>query len=206
MINIGEITLRYMYKVRSVIFILIVCFTAPSIHASSVGPNDPANASGTNWKYQFYVYSSDNNRAFYNNSTQDILAASSYGFFGISGSIDGIKVEIEGFGISSSPPVGDQIDVALTKNGSGLAGSWKIGVTLPNGVINEDYITAGGATDLWGTTWTPSEIQNANFGVLIRDTDILISQLDIDHVRVTVYFTSSSGQRRLKIMKILSGE
>lgn len=195
-----------MYKMRSAMFILIVCFTAPIIHASSVGPNDPANASGTNWKDPNYVYSSDNNRTVYNKTTQDILAVTSYGFSGISGSIDGIKVEIEGFGSSLSPPTGDQIDVALTKNGSGPEGSWKISVTLPNSSFNETYITAGGATDLWGTTWSPSEIQNANFGVLIRDTDILAKPLSIDHVRVTVYFTSSSGQRRLKMMKILSGE
>lgn len=191
---------------RLAMFILIVFFATPIIHASSVGPNDPASASGTNWKDPSYVYSSDNNRAVYNKSAQDILAATSYGFSGISGSIDGIKIEIEGFGSSLSPPTGDQIDIVLTKNGSGPAGSWKIGATLPNGASNEAYITTGGATDLWGTTWTPSEIQNANFGVLIRDTDILASPLNIDHARVTVYFTSSGGQRRQKMMKLLSGE
>lgn len=206
MINVGETALRFMYIMRSAMFCLIVCFTAPLIQASSVGPNDPANASGTNWKDPSYVYSSDNNRAVYNKTAQDILAVASFGFSGISGSVDGIKVEIEGFGISLSPPSGDQIDVALTKNGSGPAGSWEIAVTLPNGASSEAYITVGGASDLWRTTWTPSEIQNANFGVLIKDTDILAKPLSIDHVRVTVYFTSSSGQRRLIMMKILSGE
>ncbi|MEE9553979.1 MAG: hypothetical protein V3W18_06740 [candidate division Zixibacteria bacterium] len=190
-------------KVITAVFLLLA---APAIYASSEGPNDPASASGTNWKHPTYTFSSDDTRASYNNSLQDIMTITSYGFSSVLGTIDGIKIEIEGYGSSAFPPAGDQIDVALTKNGSSPAGSWKTAATLPNGISNEAYIVVGGPSDLWGTAWTPSEIQNANFGVLIRDTDAIADNLSIDHVRVTIYFTMSGSGRRLKLLKLISGD
>jgi len=176
-------------------------------HAASEGPRNPSSASGLVWKNPTYTYSSDNSRASYNNSFQDILALTSFGFSSASGVIDGIKVEIEGYGTGAAPPIGDQIDVALTKDGSTPAGSWKTARALPNGLANEAYITCGGANDLWGTSWTASDIDNSNFGALIRDTDIVAGALYIDHVRVTVYYTLFiNSARRIKLQKTLTGD
>lgn len=50
------------------------------------------------------------------------------------------------------------------------------------------YIPFGSQTDLWGETWTPSDINNSNFGIaltcLTNDTAVFV-----DHIRITVYYT-----------------
>lgn len=56
----------------------------------------------------------------------------------------------------------------------------------------EQYYSHGGASDLWGTTWTPADINNAGFGLAIKhssadDTNTII--VSVDHVRITVTYT-----------------
>lgn len=193
-------------RLMSICFFLIITGVNSRAVASSEGPNSPSSASGLVWKNITNVFASDNSRASYNGSFQDILSATSFGFVDVVGVIDGIKVEVEGYGTGSSPPTGDEINIALTKNGSSPAGSWKTFVALPNGVANEAYVSRGGSSDLWGTTWTPLEISNSGFGVLIRDSDILASALNVDHIRVTVYYTVLASGRRFKLQTLLLGE
>jgi len=45
----------------------------------------------------------------------------------------------------------------------------------------------GGASDLWGTTWTETEIEASTFGVLIGDNDATAAELRIDSVTVIIY-------------------
>jgi hypothetical protein len=187
--------------------LLIILWPGGDVSASSEGPNSPSSVSGNGWKNVNNVFVSDDNRASYNKSFQEILSATSFSFLEVAGIVDGIKVEIEGYGTGANPPIGDQIDLALTKDGSSVAGAWKTAVTLPNGAGNEAYVARGGAEDLWGTTWTPSEVKSSSFGVLIRDTDFSASPLYIDHIRVTVYFTTANNtRRRAVIQRFLSGE
>lgn len=175
-------------------------------YAADEGPLSPSSASGANWKAPGNVIQSDNLRTEYKNASRDILSATRFGFNSVCGIIDGIKVEIEGYGIGAQPPTDDQIDVALTKDGSTPSQNWKTAITLPNGSSNEAYITAGDSADLWGAAWNPSEIQDSLFGVLIRDADSNASYLYIDHVRVTVYFRPNYGARRIKLLRNLIGD
>ncbi|MFL5731077.1 MAG: T9SS type A sorting domain-containing protein, partial [Cytophagaceae bacterium] len=58
------------------------------------------------------------------------------------------------------------------------------------------YTTYGSSSDLWGTTWTISDINDANFGVYLiaRNTATANApQVGVDHIRVTVYYTSATG-------------
>lgn len=98
--------------------------------------------------------------------------------------IDGIKLEMEV--LSSARWFEAQSSMFLKKAGVS-AGSNKAGLgSAANGVW-----TYGGATDLWGTTWTPSQINNAGFGFgfsaayTSSGNDFNIS---IDYVRITVYW------------------
>jgi len=45
----------------------------------------------------------------------------------------------------------------------------------------------GGASDLWGTTWTEAEIEASTFGVLISDNDATAAEIRIDAVTVIIY-------------------
>lgn len=54
------------------------------------------------------------------------------------------------------------------------------------------YKSAGGTTNLWGETWTPTDINASDFGVAIAtfgDINSVNFIVSIDHIRITVYYT-----------------
>lgn len=63
------------------------------------------------------------------------------------------------------------------------------------------YKTWGGAADLWGETWTVSDINASNFGFSIlcvdvsgtEPPDVSSATAKIDHVRLTVHYTPAAG-------------
>ena len=101
--------------------------------------------------------------------------------------INGILVEIERHYANGT--VADE-DVCLTKDGSARVGDDKsTGAAFPS----SDAITSfGGATDLWGTTWTAAEINATTFGVLYK-MKATGANADgfVDFIRITVYYTAA---------------
>lgn len=92
--------------------------------------------------------------------------------------IDGILVECE----AKSTLGGDTVLCRIIKGGSVSATS------RTNTWENvEAQVSYGGATNLWGETWTPADINAANFGVSIRQESGLTGTLSLDAVRITVY-------------------
>lgn len=69
--------------------------------------------------------------------------------------------------------------------------------------------TFGGAADLWGRSWTPSEINNANFGVAISaylsytyggaESVGPNDKAQVDAITVTIDYTDTGGTRRRAI-------
>lgn len=59
------------------------------------------------------------------------------------------------------------------------------------------YIAWGGNSDLWGTTWTPTDINNAGFGAAISATNETVLDspaiANVDYVSITVYYTTPSA-------------
>lgn len=56
--------------------------------------------------------------------------------------------------------------------------------------ITNGSVTYGGSTDLWGTNWTPAEVNNSNFGVSISANRIANTAIpSIDHVEIAVYYS-----------------
>jgi len=159
--------------------------------ADSEGPNSPGSAVDEgDWSNPANVYSSDNNRAVHSASNQHILRAYTFNF-SISGTLDGFYVEVEGY--SGEPnPTRREINVALAKSGYTPEGSWKLD-TLSYTSGSEAYIDLGGSGDLWSGSWSASDVNSADFSVLIRDDDADGNTLYIDHVRITVFYTPSGG-------------
>lgn len=62
---------------------------------------------------------------------------------------------------------------------------------------SDTYVSYGSVSDLWGTTWTPAEINAADFGVVISATKASTSggavEARIDHVRITVDYTEAAA-------------
>lgn len=52
----------------------------------------------------------------------------------------------------------------------------------------------GGASDLWGTTWTPSDINNSGFGAyLINNVPSASGDSYVDWMKINVYFSTPGG-------------
>jgi hypothetical protein len=122
------------------------------------------------------------------NNITNRLDNTNFGFAITSGStIDGIVVEID-----KHASAGSAVDyyVQLFKAGS-LVGTNKADTsTAWAGSDTDTYTSYGSSSDVWGTTWTESDIENTGFGVAVcaqataNNTDV-----QIDHIRITVHYT-----------------
>jgi hypothetical protein len=93
--------------------------------------------------------------------------------------------------------------IYLTKNGTDTVGSNKSTGATWSSTDTDTYISFGGVSDLWGTSWTASEINNDNFGVMIGPTiefDGLTGEnggsANIDHVYVEITYAGGTVGRR----------
>lgn len=123
----------------------------------------------------------------------NVLIASNFGFSIPGGSsIDGIMVEWKA-SEQSSTGTSNNYSQVLVKHGESTIRTPDTGTTTSSISGTLTYYSAGGATDLWGTTWTTSDVNGANFqfGVAITNNaqpdpgDVV----NIDVMRVTVYYT-----------------
>jgi len=92
-------------------------------------------------------------------------------------------------------PFGDSFindnTVKLTKNGTVGVGDNKAGSPIQFwlGFIQDEVITYGGTTDLWGTTWTPAEINANTFGAYITaNTNTFSNNGFVDYMSIQVYY------------------
>jgi hypothetical protein len=61
--------------------------------------------------------------------------------------------------------------------------------SLPNAWVDADAVqTYGGAANLWGTTLTPADINNSNFGLSFQ-ADAANSIGSVDQIKITVYYS-----------------
>jgi hypothetical protein len=151
----------------------------------AIPPQSPATASGTNWATPNNVFTSNNAYAVYNNTSQDDLCVTNFSIVvpGTATTILGIIVSVEGNGTSATA-TDRQYRIGLTKAGCVLDGARKTGIQMNQ---TTDTVTpTGNLNDLWGSTWTPADIQAATFGVLISDNDTTAAPLNIDTITVTI--------------------
>ena len=120
--------------------------------------------------------------------------------------VEGIKVYIDRYNSFTPDEVFVTINdnaIYLTKNGTDTVGDNKsTGATWPSSDTNT-YASYGGVSNLWGTSWTASEINDDNFGVMIGPNlayDLSTGEngqsARIDHVYVEITFTDNSTSRR----------
>lgn len=119
--------------------------------------------------------------------------------------IEGIKIYIDRYNSFTGDGTVTITDDAiyLTKNGNDTVGNNKsVGTVWPSN-DTDTYATYGGVSDLWGTTWTASEINNDNFGVMIGPTIEFVgltgengSSAKVDHVYIEITYAGGSETRR----------
>jgi hypothetical protein len=150
----------------------------------------PATGVGTGWANPGYVVSSNGQKATDSiplNTQSANLDATGFGFsIPSTATIVGIYAEIERMA-SSSTSLDDE-DVYLLKAGVASGTDYANGTDYGTSDSIEDY---GGSTDLWGTTWTPAQVNASNFGLRLRvdnDDTGAARTASIDHMQITVYY------------------
>ena len=156
----------------------------------NTGARGGSSASG--WVNSTNVYASDGNYATVALTplqTGSSLKDSAFGFGSVvpsNATINGIAVSIVHAAISGGGTVQDnnvQLLKASIPTGNNKATNLNWGA---------ETVNYGGASDLWGTTWTPSDINNSGFGLTInvKNTDPINSvTAGIDYISITVYYT-----------------
>jgi hypothetical protein len=129
----------------------------------------------------------------------DFLDITNFGF-NVSGTINGIEVSVERRKTGSGTL--EDSTIQLIKGGTAqgdnkaVAGAWPASDTVA---------TYGGASDLWGLTWSANDINATDFGVRVQGINNHISNSDdaeVDFVSITVTYTAGgTSMRRLSVLK-----
>ena len=174
----------------------------------SQGPNNGSSftnvGAGNSWSNPGYAQYSDANRAtvtLAGGSVSTYLRATGFGFSIPAGStVNGIIVEIQRLAVGNYAGGGGEsdyypscivdTDVYIVKANSAAGSNKARSGCWPDQA--EFYATYGGSNDLWGTTWTPEDINSSGFGVQIAvgNARAHYSAAYINHIRITVHYTS----------------
>lgn len=73
----------------------------------------------------------------------------------------------------------------------------------------EGFFTYGNSADLWGETWTASDINNSNFGVVLSTVaDSQQGTASVDYVRITITYSPPqvSSQVTVRQSRVIVGK
>ena len=108
----------------------------------------------------------------------------------VNATINGIEVKLRKQISNPIPNIKDSI-VQLLKGGIPTGNNYSNSLQWPNLMTD---VTYGDSTNLWGTSWTPADINSASFGVniVVKNTDF--NQLaQIDHASIKVFYSVPNG-------------
>lgn len=167
---------------------------------ASQGPNSPGTAANDAsigagaWVNSSSALSSNNAYAQFGESRaqSNYLKVTNFGFSIPSGAtIDGIVVEIERKRDAKTSSKDNTLKIvqAGTPIGTNKASATAYPTT-------DTIATYGSSTDLWGASWTDSNINSSTFGVALSIENFPFKSANsayVDHIRITVYYTSGGG-------------
>lgn len=147
---------------------------------------------GVNWTNPGNAYSSNDARAVSGNldgTTTDPLRCLNFGFnIPLTATVVGIQVFIERR--ASAGGVVRDGSLYLVKGGSQVGANRATTTFYTNADVTEGH---GSSSDLWGTTWTPAEINAANFGTVFTATKPSAAgaarTAQVDYIFITVSYT-----------------
>jgi len=112
------------------------------------------------------------------------LEAKNFGFsIPADATINGILAEVESKGTHNGNT--SLMYIHVLKNGA-LSSSQ---ITAQAVTTVEQYYLLGSSSSLWGETWTPSDINDPNFGIAMAAFINGGYLIYVDHIRMTVYYT-----------------
>lgn len=187
--------------------------------ADTMGPKSPATAVDNGggaavWANPSNVFSSNDSLAVATlnfsagPATTNYLKATNFGFTIPAGAtINGIVANIERNGdLGNGNKIFDN-SLKLIKNGT-ISGSDKADA-LTQWPSSDTVATYGSMTDLWGATWTASDINASNFGIAISAIKTGGGNSNkiaaIDYISLTVYYTPLPTTGTIVITKVANG-
>ena len=182
---------------------------------ASQGPNSPGTATNvsfsggiSSWNSVNLVFVADGSiaysSAFFSSTQSEDLQVTNFGFSIPGGStINGIVVEVLR---RSANSVGNDVSIRIVKGGAIQSTNLSTGAAWNAGTLV--YDTFGSSSELWGTTWSASDINDSGFGFAIA-ADITIpfkgaGEIKIDHIRITVHYTAGGGGSAVKTVSGLA--
>jgi len=160
----------------------------------TVGPNlcgtgaDNAAIGTRPWNNPTYIYVIDGSYAYSSMPVNEIshyLSATNFLFsIGLSGIIKGIKVEFNRYRDTSGTVV--DYSVKLQKAGAAVGSDRSAGAVWST---TPAWVSFGGATDTWGASLTPSDVNLTTFGSLLSAKCTTVGAAAyVDAVRITIYY------------------
>lgn len=177
----------------SVAFLLIVAAALTGFFFTALASQQGPFYAGSLGTMQQWTHNSDATGAPDNNCAQQTskdqnLDLTGFNFnLSVTATINGITVE---------PKFAAQKDTTIIRTQL-LKGGISVGTTKtfarPNSTASKcdssTFLTLGNNADLWGTTWTPTDINSASFGVRFTTQAPGDANAYIDAVRITVNYT-----------------
>ena len=148
--------------------------------------------SGNAWSNPGNITANDSSYAtanFSSGANTEYIQGTNFGFAVPAGAtINGILLEVER-NFQTSAAV--DLSVRIVKGGT-VVGSDKASATA--WTTGDVIATYGSSVDLWGTTWTATDINSSTFGAaLAADTNTgAFGTARVDFMRITVYFTAAA--------------
>lgn len=152
---------------------------------------NPANVQTANAVYATSLITGANRNTYYLDSKNWGFQTTTSGqpnYIPPTATINGIELYITRRRTNTGTVKGSRI--ILLKAGAEAGSNKSTGATWPT---TPATIKFGSSVDLWGTTWTPADFTNVNFGARIqaRNQGNKPAQAEVDHVRIVVYFNQT---------------
>ncbi len=169
----------------------------PTVWADNTGEQSPASSAQegsptTSWTNIDSVFASDDQRASYTGTSADSIYVTNFTMGVTAGAtIDSIFVTTEAQG-SASQSARRRLQVFLTKDGTTAVGT---AVTFNHDQDSDTQTRlTGGATPLWGTTFTAAEVNATTFGIVTWKSASQAGTILLDHVTIYIAFTEVAGE------------
>lgn len=145
------------------------------------------------WSYLNYVPAEDANNAvcdLYPDDSTETIITTNYGFsLPTDATILGIAIRIKCNSEYFASGTSKFLNVQLCKSSSGVGSNYAGNIAINKG--SSTWYTFGGNNDLWGTTWTYSEINDSATGVFVSMWPDYIDNnhtIYVDCIKMIVYY------------------
>ena len=138
------------------------------------------------------------------------LKATNFGFSIPDGAtITGILVSIERNAKSDETSTVSDLAISIIKSDGSIGGIYKAYSGYWPKAAQDETVYYGGSSDLWGESWTPSDINNSNFGVALVvqfGEEASEDRAYVDHIQIKIYYNEKIDGTRIYAIGSSGGE